>query len=166
MTPHHFSRTILNITQGPYLSDHCVLVVTLGILKIPKHIKRMEYRRLKAVDPTSFGPTLYGMLQNIDVSQDLDMIILQMESVMGTLLDVHAPRRQGSFSVRKPQLWFNLEIKRMKRNVRQKERNWRRNPTEHTWNIYKEHRRCYVNHIRAEKCRSITAEEIHDTFTH
>ncbi len=138
-TSFHHRRTILSITQGPYLSDHCIIIATLGILKTPVVRKEIQYRRLKSIDASSFGPTLFGMLQEIDLSMPLERIISQMESLMTTLLNVHAPVRKGKFSLRKPQVWFNLEIKRLKRTARKLEREWRKFPNEHTRNNYKEH---------------------------
>ena len=72
---------------------------------------------------------------------------------MTTLLNVHAPLCCMRISPRKPQIWFNTDIKRMKWQVRKKECLWRSQPTEHSWNIYKKTRRSYFNHIKAEKCK-------------
>ena len=74
-TSFHHKKTVLSVTQGPYFSDHCLLITTLGVLKTPVVTKEIQYRRLKSVDPTSFGPTLYRMLQSIDCSKSLDTIV-------------------------------------------------------------------------------------------
>lgn len=57
----------------------------------------------------------------------------------------------------RPQMWFNLDIKRAKRQARKKEKIWRLDPGEHTWSVYKEHRRIYYQLIKMEKRRVLSA---------
>lgn len=70
---------------------------------------------------------------------------------MGILLDVHAPLRTFKVTPWKPQIWFNVEIKRMKCHVRKQERLCRSHPGDHTWNVYKESKWTYFNLIKSEK---------------
>ena len=75
LTPFLLQQTVLGITQGPYILDHCMLILTMGMIHNTQPPKYVECRRLKAVDSMSFGPTLYGMLQHLDKNSPLDTLV-------------------------------------------------------------------------------------------
>ncbi len=156
-TPFLLHGTIISCTQGPYLSDHCMLILTLGMQKYSPTKVKISSHCIKGVDPSSFGPTLYGMLCQLDTAIPLDDLARKMELITETLLDVHAPSRTQHISLRIPKSWFNLDIKRQKHIARFWERQWRCHPTEHNWTIYREHHNAYFNHIKAAKHQSLTS---------
>ncbi len=109
--PHLTQITVLRVTQGPFFSDHCAVLLTLGIVKSNFDRKVIKYRKIKGIDSMSFGRTLQGMLSAVNQNQSAEKLAGDFQLLATTLLDVHAPERQSLQTVHPHRPWFNKEIK-------------------------------------------------------
>ncbi len=116
-------------------------------------------RRIKAIDSTSFGPVLQGMLNSLDQSRTADQLAQDFSHLSTALMHVYAPPRESLQTIRPRKPWFNLEIKFLKRSARKMEKAWQQEPTQTNWINYKLVRNQYKNAIKSEK-RKVISERI------
>ncbi len=94
-SPHLAQVNVLGVVQGPFFSDHCAVICSLGLMRNRLERKMVTSHRIKSIDATSFGPVLQGMLVAVDVSpqHSADNLAQDFQSLAMTLLEVYAPER-------------------------------------------------------------------------
>ena len=114
--------------------------------------KEIKYRKVKQTDTEKFSNEI-----NIQFEQgnNLDEMITILNDELTRLLDIHAPLKTKLHTVRKPNLWFNQELKSQKQRVRRREKIWRRYREEHQWTDLQHERKEYRRMINAAKHNTI-----------
>ena len=119
---------ISQISCTSYLpSDHAAITCKLTISK-PEPVKtKIQFRKLKVIDIDAFRRDILQSKLHTGtcLSDDVDELIEQYESVLKSLLDKHAPVINRTITSRPRSLWFNEECHEVKQNLRRLERRWR-----------------------------------------
>ena len=158
ITPHLMKLTVLRTIQGPFFSDHSTVITTVGMIRPKFPRRKIRYRRMKAIQPQTFGPLLQGMLLNVDKTQTPHKLAQDFDTLARILIDIFAPEKQSLMTVRPGQIWYNMEIKILKRKVRKLEKEWKEIPSVHTWTAFRHLRNQYKFAIRAEKRKVLSGK--------
>ena len=122
---------VLSVSASDLISDHVSVVANLQIPSnhsrtIPQTIK---YRKLQSINMKAFKADI----QNSDLIRypitNATELALQYDSVLHTLINLHAPLVTKKISIKPPNPWMTLTILTSKRYRRYLERVWRSNPT-------------------------------------
>ena len=121
----------LSVSASDLISDHFSVVANLQIPSnhsrtIPQTIK---YRKLQSINMEAFKADI----QNSDLIRypktNATELAQQYDSVLHTLINLHAPLVSKKISLKPPNPWMTPAILASKRHRRYLERIWRRNPT-------------------------------------
>ena len=122
---------VLSVSASDLISDHFSVVANLQIPSnhsrtIPQTIK---YRKLQSINMEAFKADI----QNSDLIRypktNATELAQQYDSVLHTLINLHAPLVSKKISLKPPNPWMTPAILASKRHCRYLERVWRRNPT-------------------------------------
>ena len=122
---------VLSVSASDLISDHFSVVSNLQIPSnhsrtIPQTIK---YRKLQSINMEAFKADI----QNSDLIRypktNTAELALQYDSVLHTLINLHAPLVTKKISIKPPNPWMTPAILASKRYRRYLERVWRSNPT-------------------------------------
>ena len=119
---------VLEMQNGPYLSDHCAVEGLLNITRNEVKHKSVTFRKIKAINRDQFMSDLKFDVYPDNSTNDLASIL---EYELERVLDLHAPVQTLSISSRKKNPWFTPEVKRQKHLVRRKEKIWRKCQQDH-----------------------------------
>ena len=141
---------VYNLDQGPFFSDHCVVLFQFGDDTSPPPChKKILTRDLNSIPLQEFG-NLAAMLDTLDPEDDVHSMTTNFENILSTLLDVFAPAKMWMTSV-SYNPWFTSKTNLLKQKVRKCEKQWKQNPTDEHWLIFTAHRREYFYAIRHAK---------------
>ncbi len=91
------------------------MISTIGMQKPKYKWEEIRYRKYKAIDAETFGPTLQGMLNSLDpVNMSLDNLVKDMDKLINILIDVYAPEQRKLITRRPVKLWYTSCLKFMK----------------------------------------------------
>ena len=130
----------ISITQGSFISDHCLINFKVDITRPTPIHKKINYRKIKDIDLEIFRQDILGLQlfsQNRN-QYSIDDLCLSFDRSLSELLDLYASiitetARNGSFS-----LWYNDDLHKLKHEKRRSEDKLRRhkNSTDlHTFKI-------------------------------
>ncbi len=149
--------SVLKTVQGPFISDHCIIIATVGMLKQCWTRKQIEHHKLKDIDIDEMGTLLQAMLAKVEMSNCSGKELAQdFHSIATTVLDVFAPKRTSLQTIHPCHPWHNEEIKWLKHRKRRMERIWKDYPTTENWNLFKQMQSAHKYAIRMEKRRIIS----------
>ena len=117
---------ISDVNIHPGLSDHCAIMSTFHLDKPPSPTVSITSRRLKGIDIDVFRQDVASALSQINIENtDLNSCVDKYQSILGGLLDKHAPLRTRTVKAPTNSPWFNEEICTARRIRRKLERKWR-----------------------------------------
>ena len=105
-------------------------------------VNKVAYRKICAVDIEQFRYDIsVSDLGNCDLSHGtsdyLDCLADSYDIILRDILDHHAPVKTNTITERPHVLWFNVEIRKAKKERRKSERKWRRIELQHDYDWFK-----------------------------
>ena len=94
-----------------FLSDHCTVLSELTLRMLATTLKKVCYRKTKAIDIESFKDDLRKSRLCQDRPDALTDLVSCYGSTMTSLLDKHASLQKKTITVRSRVPWFNNKIK-------------------------------------------------------
>ena len=151
---------LMNITQGDFLSDHCIIKFMLNGKKPKPVMQEMESRKIQTINHQELSTHLMGLIHALAPREEnnLDRLAANTANIITTLLDIHAPIIKKTHLARRRQPWMSLTVRKLRQGARKAERVWKRNPTEINWKMLKWAQKDYKYTLRAEKRRCMTEE--------
>ena len=107
------------------MSDHNPLSFCLKTKKPEKQRRTITYRKIRDIDSEKFAQDIQGSTLISDPAEDLDDLVNQYNSSLGSILDKHAPVRTKQVMLRSNTPWYTEDIQEAKRRRRKAERKWR-----------------------------------------
>ena len=147
---------VLKCDPGPFISDHCVIKVTINVKKENIISQTRSFRNYKKIDHTEFGKDLSSLSIDCD---DVNDYVTIFEGEIIKILDKHTPVVEKTSISRKPKPWFNDKILNQKRVLRRREFIWKKYREDHQYTALKEARNKYIYEINCEK-RSTLSEKV------
>ena len=99
---------IVNIKQGPYLSNHCVIEFMVEINKPKVNYHKMKFRNFKAVDTTK-------MVQDMHLGEvkgnSTDVLLLNLKNSIIQTFEIPAPMKEKVLCNRNDKLWHDEELR-------------------------------------------------------
>ena len=111
--------------SDPVISDHCAVHCSLQVQKPHFAKKRINYRKLSSVDTDSFCEDILSSPLLQDQATELTALVDQYDNVLRSLLDLHAPLKQRTVTLRPHAPWYKPEVAVQKNIRRRLERKWR-----------------------------------------
>jgi hypothetical protein len=97
----------------------------IKLKKPPLPSKTITYRCYKKIDKDIFLSDMKDSDLIIHPAQPLDELVDQYSTVLGSLIDKHAPLKTKNVSLRPVTLWYNEDIHKLKATRRHCEKQWR-----------------------------------------
>ena len=116
-----------SIKPGYFLSDHCFVCADIVIPRTDVQNRKLSYRKLKSIDKSSFASDLESICQDLLQIDDLNVLAVQYNCRLLSLLDKHAPVTSKTLSVHPKVPWFSSNLTILKRQRRKAEKQWRTN---------------------------------------
>ena len=145
------------IRAGEFILDHCFVKSMFNIKKDPLPIKEVEFRKFKDINMEMFANDMD--LDSID-GTNLDELLQSFNEKITDALNIHAPIQKSKITNRKSRPWYNEDLKKQHRIVRNWERIWRKYKEDHQWNAYQQERLRYNKHLYKERCQYIKNEVV------
>ena len=137
------SETVLVGTPVPdYLfSDHYSILYDLTFPKPTLSVNKVAYRKISAVDIEQFRYDISASdLGNCDLNHgtpdDLDCFADSYDRILRDILDHHAPVKTNIITERPRIPWFNVVIRKAKKERRKSERKWRRTELQYDYDWF------------------------------
>lgn len=108
-----------------FLTDHSTVLCNMTLRKPAFSVKKLSYRKIKAIDTAVFKEDLLRSDLCGDALWELDELVICYNDSCSTILDRHAPLIKKTVTVRPRVPWFNDNIKAVKRERLKYERIWR-----------------------------------------
>jgi hypothetical protein len=144
---------ILEVMPGPILSDHTMVLLRTEIQRSDVTVEISKCRNLSKLNAKKcFEDCNFETLK----SDELESLIGVFEQRLSQVLDIHAPAKERRIVKRKNYPWFNTEIKEMRRNLRRRERVWRRYGEPHHWKALASQRATYKKTLFHAKVTTIS----------
>ena len=119
----------LSIDSPFVISDHAAIHFYLKLKKSVFDKKLITFRKLRSVDFNNFGSDVLNSSLPSLFAAPLpchDDLIIQYNDVLSSILDIHAPVRTKTVTLRPAAAWYSEEINSLKKHRRRLERRWRR----------------------------------------
>jgi hypothetical protein len=121
------NQTVSNVTvDGNVISDHSPVMFRMPIAKPQPQSKTITFRRLKAIDPLAMRADIMNSDLVKHPSDNLTDLMDQYDTILGSILDKHAPTMTKKVVIRPDKQWYNDDIRNEKQIKRQLERKWRK----------------------------------------
>ena len=122
---------VLSVSPSGAISDHFSVVADLKIPTDHSHTvpQTITYRKLKAINMEAFKADINKSDLIKNPKFNATELAQRYDSVLSTLIDVHAPLATKKISPKPPNPWMTPAILASKRHRRYLERVWRRYPT-------------------------------------
>ena len=117
---------ISNSIKDKLISDHSAVLFDLQIKKPPLPTKEIAYRKIKSINIESFIQDIKNSQLNDCLSSDKDVneLATMYNTILGTLLEKHAPLKRKTITIHPKAPWYSIEIQAAKKTRRQAERKW------------------------------------------
>ena len=116
---------ITNCCVQQRISDHFAVHCNLAFAKPPLERKTISFRKTRSIDFDKLCNELNNSSLILDPSPDLDVLVEQFNTTLSKLVDVYAPVKTKTVTVRPYSPWYTDEIASEKRKRRSLERRWR-----------------------------------------
>ena len=122
---------VLSVSVSDWISDHFSVVANLQISSIHSRTipQTIKYRKLQSINMEAFKADVRISDLIRYPKTNATELALQYDSVLHTLINLHAPLVTTKISIKPPNPWMILAILASKRYRRYLERVWRRNLT-------------------------------------
>ena len=142
-----------SIKPGYFLSDHCFICSDIVIPRPDVQKTKLTYRKLKSIDKPSFASDLESICQDLLQIDDLNVLAVQYNCRLLSLLDKHAPVTSKTLSVHPKVPWFSSNLTTLKRQRRKAEKQWRTNMLDpNSQSKFQATRNKYRYSLSAAKC--------------
>ena len=142
ITEHHSNMKVISCDAGSFISDHCSVEFILSVEKENILSETKTFRDMKDADLDALN-IAFGNISLQDHS-DIDSMVNRFEMEASNILDHYVPEVTRTVIQRKPKPWFNNQIKDLKKQLRRRERVWRKYQEPHQWIALKKLRNQYV----------------------
>ena len=143
------SSPITQTSVDALITDHFAILCDLVPIKPRPLRKHITYRRYGSIDNDSFTKDICECAFINEPACDVSDLYDQYCSELGDLIDHLAPTMDRVVTERPHTPWWNHDLDEMRRQVRLREREWRRNRTD-------DRRLCYTL-LRDEYCRLLAS---------
>ena len=119
----------LSIDSPFVISDHAAIHFHLKLKKPVFDKKLVTFRKLSSIDFINFcSDVSNSSLPRLFAAPVpcLDDLIIQYNNVLSSILDIHAPVKTKTVTLRPAAPWYSEEINNLKKHRRRLERRWRR----------------------------------------
>ena len=116
-----------SIKPGYFLSDHCFVCADIVIPWPDVQNRKLSYCKFKSIDKTSFASDLESICQDLLQIDDLNVLAVQYNCGLQSLLDKHAPVTSKTLPVHPRVPWFSSNLTILKQQRRKAEKQWRTN---------------------------------------
>ena len=100
---------IINIFD-PVISDHCAVHCNLRVQKPHFTKKNVYYRKLRSLDIESFNEDILTSPLLEDQAVELSAFMDQYDNILQSLLDLHAPLKRRTVTLRPSAPWYKPEV--------------------------------------------------------
>ena len=138
-------KLLYNLEKGHLFSDHNFIHSTLDVRKEPPP-KTLTYRCLKGIDIKDLAKDIIGALD--DFEGDVKQLVDNYNNSIRKCLDAHALVKIKIVKTIHRHPWFNDKIRAEVKLRRQKERRWKKDPTEYNYMAFYYQRRHVANIIQ------------------
>jgi len=145
--------TVTSCKVMDFISDHNIIKCILNIPKENVTRKTITYRKFSQVDLKAFSSDLEFKLPTTPSLQDL---VDHFEQKVSEIVDLHAPTRTRTLTIRHKNLWYTEEVRQLKRRVQKQERLWRRTRLNNHWQLLRKAHRQYTSLIRSTKIEKLS----------
>ena len=142
---------VQNLNVDMKMSDHFTILFKVKVGKPPPEKKVLTFRKLRSVDLDTFKQDLAHAITKTELSDDIELLVSQYNSVLHHILDKHAPEQTKTVTVRHHTPWYTDAIKQEKKNRRKLERKWIKTRSEDDRAKYQQQRNIVTEMISAEK---------------
>ena len=146
------STAVKTIIQGPFISDHCAIISTLNIKKLPTKRTHMEVRKTNKITAeewmSEFDP------DKVALNCNLDEAVANLGTELRRTLDKLAPLKRCSISIRPKKPWFNKEMAPNKAKVRRREKRQLKYRLLSCWTAFKNTRNSYYGRLKRKRKQS------------
>lgn len=159
------SKTYVSgVTNGSFLSDHCVVKCQLNVSK-PGHLaKEISTRNLKDMDTNKFGLGVASDLKSQNTTLlNVDEKAEYLQQILLKQLDVWAPVTTKEVIERKKNPWFDSTMKTLKKDMRRRERIWQKYQQGHQWIAFSKARTKYQLKLKENKFDKMKSK-VNDCF--
>jgi hypothetical protein len=146
----------------PLISDHACISYSVDITKPPLPKKEITYRKLGSIDHDKFKEDIMSSRLIEGASDNIDDFTDKLNSVLGDILEKHAPVKKGTVTIHPIAPWYNDTIHKAKQAKRQAERKWRKTDLTIHKQIYQEKRNDLTSLIISSK-RDHYQQKINDS---
>ena len=141
------------IKPGYFLSDHCFICADIVIPQPDVQNRKLSYCKLKSINKPSFASDLKSICQDLLQIDDLNVLALQYNYRLLSLLDKHVPVTSKILSVHPKVPWFSSNLTILTRQRRKAEKQWRTNMLDpNSQSKFQAARNKYRYSLSAAKC--------------
>jgi len=139
------------VVRDPTLSDHFAVHCTLKLSKPRAEQHEIRYRKLRSVDMSALCKDLGDSIVLQENITDLPTLVDKYETELTRVLDIHAPEKKQTITVRPTAAWCDGDIDREKRKRQKLERRWRKSRLVIDRELYKEQCKVITSLIKKAK---------------
>ena len=153
------NTTIKTINARPYLSDHCVIIVSLKTKRDPPSSKVKLIRGTNRITEQQWCDEFQP--NNVQLTSNLDESMHSLNTELKRVLDTLAPEKEKRVSLKTKHPWYDQEMKTLKRHIRKLEKKWLKYRLDSCWTVYKKARNSYyykLNHKKKDMIRHKISE--------
>lgn len=121
---------VLSVSASDKISDHFAVLADVDIaVEFSSSFKTITYRNIKSINLEAFQEDIRNSDLITKPSTDATDLAEQYNTVLGSLIDKHAPIRSKRVTSKPPNPWMTPDILEAKRHRRYLERIWRKSRT-------------------------------------
>ena len=139
------------LSQGQFVSDHCVVEMSVNMNFQKKSQIEVSSRRIKAIDLSAFTSDLDRVCSQLHDVDDVSLLATQYDKELSTLLDNHAPIKRRLITLRPNSDWFDQACKEAKKVKRRAEIAFKQHSTDETEKHLKDSQKDYNKQLRQSK---------------
>ena len=132
-------------------SDHAAVMCLLKISRPLATKKTICFRKLRSINMENFRNDITASLLVTNPAEDTNELCTQFHRVLSQLLDLHAPKVVKCVTLRSSALWFNDELRIVKRARRRCERQYLKSSLHVHKELYRQQCRMYTELLDAAK---------------
>jgi hypothetical protein len=144
------------VSPGDMIADHSAVLASLNMHKPKSKTKIVKYRRIKAIKIDKFSEEIKPVDQIF--STDVNSLTDHYNAMLQSALDIHAPEKSKSLSIRKKVPWYSEDITAAKLEKRRLERKWRCTKLEIHRQLFTQARNKFVHLVNSEKSKFFNSE--------
>ena len=146
------SKDLVNkVHVDTQISDHFTIIFNLALEKPAPIRKTIKSRNIKSIDENKFRNELQNNISQIREKHDAESLVTFYNSVLTKTLDVCAPMKEKTVTIRHHSPWFTDEIREKKRKRRKAEKKWRKTRAEEDRKVFVKERQEVVLMLRQAK---------------